>query len=65
MALNYVLLAICGVYGTFGIIQMVKGTAMSRPVFTICAVVVFVIALAATAMGIGYDELIAMIEGRP
>ena len=63
MALNYALLIMCGAYSIFGIIQMVKGTTMSRPLFTIAAIIVFILALAATLMGIGYVEIMQMING--
>ena len=64
MALNYALLVVCGAYAIFGVIQMIRGTSMSRPLRTVGAIIVFLLAAAATAMGISILELKSIIESR-
>lgn len=63
MILNYILLAVCGIMGIVGVVDMVKGNR-TRPFRTIGAILVFVLVLIATIMGLTYDQLLAIIEGR-
>lgn len=64
MILNYILLGVCGIFGILGIIGMVKGEGHRRPFQTIAFILVFILVLIATIMGLTYDQLLAMIEGR-
>lgn len=64
MILNYILLAVCGIFGIIGIVDMVKGAGKIRPFQTIAFILVFVLVLIATVMGLTYDQLLAIIEGR-
>lgn len=64
MILNYILLAVCGIFGILDIVGMVKGQGRQRPLRTIGFIVVFIIVLVATIMGLTYDQLLAIIEGR-
>lgn len=64
MILNYILLAVTGIFSILGIIGMVKGEGRQRPFRTIAFVLVFILVLVATFMGLTYDQLLAIIEGR-
>ncbi len=64
MFINYALLAICAIFGIIDIVTIVKGNGKIRPFRTIAYIVVFVLVLVATFMGLTYDQLLAIIEGR-
>jgi hypothetical protein len=63
MALNYAILAVTFVLSIAGIIGMVRGGASpNRPLRTVGAIIVFVIALIAALRGADYVTLKIMIE---
>lgn len=63
MIVNYLLLIICGIASVVGIISWKRGSLYSSPMFTIAAVIVFILALIATLLGIPFNELQHMIDG--
>ncbi len=63
MMLNYVLMACTAIYSIAGIIFWKTGRASIKPITTIFAILLFILALVATCMGITYTELRYMIEG--
>lgn len=64
MELNYILLAVTGIFSAFALYDRFSGKQQVSLLWTIAVVIVFVIVVCATFMGITYDQLIAQIEGR-
>ncbi|MBN1532323.1 MAG: hypothetical protein JXA20_06655 [Spirochaetes bacterium] len=63
VTIDYVLMAICGVYGGVEIDQMIRGGRRVRPLAVIASVIVFILAAVATFKDLTHEQMRILVEG--
>ena len=64
MTINYVLMAVCGIFSIIGVYLIVKGGTRVRPFMVLCMIIVFFLAFYATIKGMTFYEMRYLIESK-